>query len=207
MTAGGVVVVGVGGHGRELFDLARSCGLDPIGYLDDAVPPGDHDFGLIVGTTAEPPDTAHSFIAGIGAPAIREQVVARLEALGLVACAPLVHPTAVIGDRVELSAGCAIGAGTVVTVDVEIGPHVHVHANGVVAHDCVLGDYATLTPRVALAGDVRIGPRSFIGVGATLNRGITVGADTIVGAGSVVIGDVEPGRTVVGVPARPIGGD
>ncbi len=51
----------------------------------------------------------------------------------------------------------------------------------------------------------RIGDRVSLGTGAKILGGITVGDDAIVAANAVVIGDVEPGVTVAGVPARPVG--
>ena len=44
-----------------------------------------------------------------------------------------------------------------------------------------------------------------IGSGATILGGVRIGCDSTVGAGAVVTKDVEPGSTVVGNPARPIG--
>lgn len=47
-----------------------------------------------------------------------------------------------------------------------------------------------------------IGDGVFIGAGARILGGITVGDGAVVGANAVVIDDVPPGVTVVGVPAR-----
>lgn len=44
-----------------------------------------------------------------------------------------------------------------------------------------------------------------IGSGATILGGIHIGPDAMVGAGAVVTANVEPGTTVVGNPARPLG--
>ncbi len=49
-----------------------------------------------------------------------------------------------------------------------------------------------------------IGNRVFIGAGARVLGGITVGDDAIIGANAVVIDDVPPGATVVGIPAKVI---
>jgi bifunctional UDP-N-acetylglucosamine pyrophosphorylase/glucosamine-1-phosphate N-acetyltransferase len=49
-----------------------------------------------------------------------------------------------------------------------------------------------------------IGDGAFIGVDTMLRAPVTVGAGAKTGAGSVVTRDVEPGKTVVGAPARPI---
>ncbi len=53
---------------------------------------------------------------------------------------------------------------------------------------------------------VTIGRNCWIGAAALILPGVTVGDDAIVGAGAVVTRDVAPGTTVVGSPARPIGG-
>jgi UDP-2-acetamido-3-amino-2,3-dideoxy-glucuronate N-acetyltransferase len=48
--------------------------------------------------------------------------------------------------------------------------------------------------------------RAAIGSNATILAGVTIGENAIVGAGAVVIHDVPDYTTVVGVPARVIGG-
>jgi serine acetyltransferase len=45
---------------------------------------------------------------------------------------------------------------------------------------------------------------SFVGIGATVIQNIRVGYEAVIGAGAVVIADVAPMTTVVGVPAREI---
>ena len=49
-----------------------------------------------------------------------------------------------------------------------------------------------------------IGPDSFIGSGTVLIAPVEVGEGARTGAGAVVNRDVPAGKTVVGVPARPI---
>jgi serine O-acetyltransferase len=49
-----------------------------------------------------------------------------------------------------------------------------------------------------------IGEGVFVGAGARVLGGITVGANASIGANAVVVHDVAPGVTVVGVPAHPI---
>lgn len=53
---------------------------------------------------------------------------------------------------------------------------------------------------------VTIGNGVHIGMGVRIMPGVTIGDDAIIGAGSVVTRDVAAGATVVGVPARPVGG-
>jgi acetyltransferase-like isoleucine patch superfamily enzyme len=48
--------------------------------------------------------------------------------------------------------------------------------------------------------------RAAVGTGAVILPGLTIGVEAIVGAGAVVTRDVPDGTTVVGNPARQIGG-
>ena len=108
-----------------------------------------------------------------------------------------------IGDRVEIGANTAVDRGTlehtVIEDDAKIDNLVHI------AHNCVVGEGAFVIATSILCGSVRIGPRAWIAPNASVLEGISVGADATVGLAATVTRPVEPGVTVVGSPARPIG--
>ena len=60
---------------------------------------------------------------------------------------------------------------------------------------------AVLT-RIAQPDNVKVGPRSLIGVGSAIRPGVTIGSDVVVGAGSAVVADIPDGSVVAGCPAR-----
>ena len=62
----------------------------------------------------------------------------------------------------------------------------------------------TYAPAPRLAGRVTVESGAFVGIGATVIQHVRVGYEAVVGAGAVVISDVAPMSTVVGVPAREI---
>ena len=85
------------------------------------------------------------------------------------------------------------------------------HATGVVIGEtAIVGDDVTMYQGVTLGGTGKehgkrhptICDRVFIGNNANILGNITVGENSRVGAGSVVLADVPPNSTVVGVPAH-----
>ena len=71
-----------------------------------------------------------------------------------------------------------------------------------VDHDSQLSDGVHICPGAHLAGEVNVGARSCIGIGASVVQQVRIGSDVIVGAGSVVVRDIPSSVTAVGVPAR-----
>ena len=103
---------------------------------------------------------------------------------------------------IEIHPGARIGHG--VFID---------HGMGVVIGETtVIGDQCLLYQGVTLGGTGKahgkrhptLEPNVVVGAGAKVLGAIQVGANTRIGAGSVVLRDVEPNSTVVGIPGRVI---
>ena len=100
--------------------------------------------------------------------------------------------------------GAIIGRGA------EFGPgFVLIHADGVVINGAVRGGAGVkIEHQVTIGAEKRqspqIGDGVFIGAGAKIVGPVTIGDGARVGANAVVLHDVPPNTTVVGIPARPI---
>lgn len=104
---------------------------------------------------------------------------------------------------VDIHPGCIMGKGIMFD-----------HATGIVIGETtIIDDNVSILQQVTLGGTgneqgdrhPKIKSGVLIAAGAKVLGNITVGTGAKVGAGSVVLRDVEPHTTVVGVPARSVG--
>jgi sugar O-acyltransferase (sialic acid O-acetyltransferase NeuD family) len=206
-----LVIVGAGGHARDVLDVAEACAADGaplelVGFVVDAQygAPGTLVNGLPIlgGFDWLAAQQGVSVVIAVGDCALKQKLAGRAQAAGARFAEALVHPSAVRTRRLALAEGCVVGMGVTLTSNVRLGPHAQVNNGCTVAHDVSLGAFATVGPGCRLSGNVTLGEGAYVGAGATIVEKRTVGAWSIVGAGAVVVQDVEPNVTVVGVPAR-----
>lgn len=123
-------------------------------------------------------------------------------------------PLSKIGSRIYGLAclGLELTTGTVLYREMEIGSELHlIHGGNIHVHPkVVIGDRVSINHNVTIGmqhrteGLPRIGNDVLIGAGATILGPVTIGDGAVIAAGSLVINDVPPGRTALGVPARPL---
>src|SRR5262249_206326 len=155
-------------------------------FFDDAVLPGPlaSGLGVVVGgidAVRERRWENASLVMGVGLPATKASVAARVADTGL-AWATVVHPRATVGPNAVLGEGAYVAGGAIVTVNVRAGRFATINMHCQVAHDDVLGDFVTLHPDAHLAGCVTIGDGCEIGAGVVVTPGLTIGQGARIGA-------------------------
>lgn len=184
-----LVIFGASGHAKWAKVIGQAMGRTP--RLVDREDEAD----ILAGGVG---DEAH---VGIGDNALRERIYLRVKAarpdlawpalihpdasiFGHVGPASLILPTACIGPDAKLGIGCVV------------------YSQAVCEHDSQMADFSSLAPGACLGGNVSIGARTFIGIGASVQHGKTVGNDTVIGSGANVIGHIAANVTAIGNPAR-----
>ncbi len=207
-----LVIVGVGGFAREVHQLLEDFGpqnssYNFIGFLDDnREHHGREVHGFpVLGDVAWLKEHGGVAVAiGIGGTVVKRRIVKRIQSSCANSFATLIHPSARIGNRVAIGEGTIICAGSIATTDISIGKHVILNLDCTVGHDAHIGAYVTVAPSVNISGAVVVGAGCDLGTGSTIIQGINIGHWSVVGAGAVVVKDVPPNVTAVGMPAKPI---
>ena len=197
---------GTGGFAREVAPLAvAQAGADGVCHL--VLEPGEPVNGLpVILQDDAPAATAISItIADAGQ---RRRVDAEMRAAGRTFVS-IVAPTCVFRGPSQIGEGAILCDHVIITANVVIGRHFQANLFSYVAHDCVVGDFVTLAPRVCVNGNTVIEDDVYVGTGAVLKQGrpdkpLRIGRGAVIGMGAVVTRDVPAGAVVVGNPARPL---
>lgn len=207
-----IVVVGASGFGRESLDVVQAMrengtSVEVLGVVDDA--PSEANLERLtdrnvpyLGTIDEWLATEVNgvrFVLGIGNPAVRRQLVARLEDAGLLPFSAI-HPSATVGSHSELGPGAVICAGATISTNVRLGRHVHINPSATIGHDSILCDFVSVNPAAVISGEVRIREGVLVGAAALVLQQLNVGEGTVVGAAALVTKDVPRNVVVKGVP-------
>lgn len=204
-------IIGAGGFGREVaWIVERINSIKPTwnlkGFIDDnetlwGSKEGEyHVFG-----GCEYLSTLEDVYAvcAVGSSNVRKKIIEKLKDTS-VKFATVVDPSVLYSNGVKIGEGAIVCAGTIITVNVNIGDHVIVNLDCTIGHDAVIDDFVTIYPSVNVSGNVLIGECSELGTGTQIIQGKKVISNTIIGAGAIVVKDCIESGTYVGSPAKKI---
>lgn len=207
----GLLILGAGGHAKVVAEMALASGAaSSVTFLDDRCTSLDPCRPVLGWPVIGPldlslqADTRSQFdasVVAIGHAATRLHWIKQLQAAGYHLPA-LLHPTAWVSPSAQLGPASVVFAQVAVQAEVSIGTGAILNTGCSVDHDAQLADGVHLCPGSRLAGEVKVGARSWIGIGASVIQQVRIGSDVTVGAGAAVVRDLPSSVTAVGVPAR-----
>ncbi|WP_458411745.1 acetyltransferase [Schinkia sp. CFF1] len=199
-----LLIIGASGHGKVVADIAlRMNKWKSIAFLDD----NENikvSLGLeVIGTSDkvfEHIDEYEVFVA-IGNNLTRQKIQERLEIAGS-SIPVLIHPKAIIGEYVEIGTGTAIMAGAVINCCTRIGKGCIVNTSSTIDHDNIIEDFVHISPGAHLAGTVKVGRGSWLGIGSIVSNNVNITSGCKIGAGALVMKDIKETGTYVGAPVK-----
>ena len=206
------ILLAAGGHAKVVLDLLRRCGHTVKGVCDPGLVAGGHRLWRGVDVLGDDsalhdwsPDHV-SLASGLGSlpgQAVRQRIYEKLTSAGYRFPA-LVHPTACLGEAVQLADGVQVMAGAILQADTRIGENSLINTGARIDHDCQIGRHVHVAPGATLSGKVEVDDGAHIGTGATVIQGLTIGQGSVVGAGTTVIRNVPAAHQVTGAsPKQP----
>lgn len=206
-----VIGFGAGGHARVVIEILRLDSRYELAGL--LVPQKELRGESLLGVPILGDDNLLSdlitrgiryFFVGLGGtgntnPRRKLYEMARFQAMSPV---DAIHPSVIISPSARVGIGFTAMANSVVNASATIGENVILNTGAIIEHDCVIGGHVHIATGARLASTVHVGDGAHIGAGATVRQNVVIGAGAIVGAGATVVKDVQPGTTVVGVPAQ-----
>ena len=201
-----LLIIGASGHGRVAADIAMKMNRwQQIAFLDDDE---TIKFSMGIEVIGKSNDafiyiSDYDIFVAIGNNKTREKIQSQLKKAGA-SIPTLIHPRATIGEKVEMGTGIMVMAGAVINCCSKIGEGCIVNTGATIDHDNVIEDYVHISPGVHIAGTVRVGKGSWMGIGSVVSNNVNIVNGCMIGAGAVVVKDITEAGTYVGVPVKKI---
>ena len=207
MTGRALLLVGSGGLAAEALEAVRAAGVHHVvGVLDeDPATHGRRLLGVpVLGGLEVAATTDAELVLCPGQGDARGRLRRCLEDEGAAPgrFATIVHPDVRVPASCEVSPGCIVLGGVVLTARIRLGHDVVLMPGVVLTHDVEVADQGTLASGVLAGGGVKVGRAAYLGAGASVRQGLTIGDGAMVGMGAVVLDHVPAGRLWFGQPAR-----
>ncbi|MBF87886.1 MAG: transferase [Pelagibacterales bacterium] len=114
------------------------------------------------------------------------------------------HKFASISNYAGFGEGNIVMQNAVVGSKSKIGSFCIVNSSSNVDHNNTLDDFSSLAPGAVLGGNVKIGKRTAVCIGATIKNNIQISSDVVIGANSYVNKNFKSNLVVYGTPAKEI---
>lgn len=203
-----IYILGAGSMARETLNYYKDLGKfeEVGGFIEENCKRVDfkiHGKSIMDASVIDNLSEENSILIGaIGSPK-RKRWIEEIEKKGF-NFDTVIHPSAIIGNNVNIGKGCIISPGVIQTCDIEIGRHTIINIGSTINHDCIIGDFVTIGPGVNIAGNVTICDECWISIGVKIVNKVSIGEGSFIGAGAVVTKDIPENVLAVGVPAKPI---
>jgi acetyltransferase EpsM len=193
-----IILFGASGHCKVIIDIFTSNSMLINYILDDNCEITSILNKKVTHSSNYQLQVNDEVILSIGNNSVRKKLANQFNVKFIKA----IHPKAIVSSFSKIDIGTVIMAGAIINPAAVIGQHCIINSAAIIEHDCIIEDFVHISPNASLAGGVKVGEGTQIGIGATVIQGITIGKWCVIGAGAVIIKDIPDNTTVVGNPGR-----
>ena len=200
-----LIIIGAGGNGKVVYDIAKLNGYDDIKFIDDIFFNKKYPYEIIgnISILEKKEFQEWDYAVAIGDCYARKKYSLLLKQKKLNQPI-LIHPSAIIDKTVVIGAGTVVMANVVINAFSSIGQNCIINTSSSIDHDCIIKSFTHIAPGVNISGSTIVGEYCWIGTGANVINNISIFDNVYIGAGTTIIKDIkEPGK-YVGLPLRRI---
>lgn len=186
-------LIGSGGHAREVMmqmGIKLTCFVDDQYVNDNTLPLSNFDPNKFV------------VMVAIGDSKKRRDIVSKLPQS--TEFFTFIHPTALIGDDVNIGIGSFIGANSIITTNVTLGNHSLLNRSNHIGHDTKVGSFLSMMPGSIISGNCNLYDCVYLGTNSSVKEKINIQSLVTIGSNAAVTKNINESGTYVGVPVKKI---
>ncbi len=191
-----LAIIGAGGHGKVVGDIALLNKYDSIVFFDDRKDDIKEYPFKIIGNLDELKNNLknyNDFFVAIGDNKIRHDLISWLKRKKNNVIS-LIHPKSTISRFSSIEAGSCVMANAVINAGTFIKEGVIINTSSSIDHDCLIEDYAHISPNCSLSGNVKVGKFTHLGTGSCVHPGVDIGENVKTGIGSKIYQNIEDNK-------------
>ena len=191
-----IAIIGAGGHGKVVGEIALLNNFNIIDFFDDNVSEiKDYPFKILgdLNNLKKNFREYDFFFVAIGDNKIRAKKIEWL-ITNKKNIVNLIHPKSTISVYTNLENGICVMANAVINPGTSIKEGVIINTSSSIDHDCFIDEYSHISPNSSLSGNVSVGKFSHLGTGTSVHPGIKIGNNVKTGIGSRIYQNIFDGK-------------
>ena len=162
-----LIILGAGGQGKVVADIAKLNGYEDIAFLDDNANIKECAGWHVLGPNSMATEIEGDVFVAIGDNRIRKEITQRYQERTF---PTLVHPSSVIAKGIEIGADyCHISVGAHLCGTVKIGKGTLIGAGSTVSNNISICSECLIGVGAVVINDIQI-PGTYIGIPAMIKR-------------------------------------
>jgi len=187
-----IAIIGAGGHGKVIGEIALLNNYKKINFFDDGINQiKQFDFSIVgnLETLKENIRNYDDFFVAIGDNYVRYKLLKWLkkEKLNIV---NLIHPKSTVSSLSFLEVGISVMANAVINPGTFIGEGAIINTSASIDHDCLIENFSHISPNCSLSGNVKVCEFTHLGTGTVVHPGIKIGRNVKTAVGSKVFKNI-----------------